>query len=190
MLIPASTTTAGLLRRAPLTALLGLLATLAACQQSPVATEPKIDRAQLAQLNTELAVQYMQKREYQIALDKLEKALEADPRYLDAHNTMGLLRSALGQTSEAEAAFKRALAIEADNPSVLNNYGNFLCQNGRYEDGQKTFMKAISNPLYRTPEAAYSNAGTCAMSAGDLASAETHFRAALEREPDFAPTLL
>lgn len=162
---------------------------LSACQQNPTGDKPGVSRAQMAELNTELAVQYLQKREYQVALDKLNKALAADSSYVEAHNAMGLLRGALGQTSEAETSFKRALALDAENSSVLNNYGQFLCGIGRHAEGQKMFLRAIGNPLYRNPEVAYSNAGVCAKAAGDLTAADQHFRAALERAPELAPAL-
>ena len=166
-----------------------LAAALNACQQSPVVNAPAVDKAKLAELNTELGVEYMQSGEYEIALDKLNKALQADPRYVGAHNTMGLLRATLGQYDQAEASFKQALRIEPENSSVLNNYGQFLCQRGRYDEGQAMFLKAIENPLYRKPAAAYSNAGTCAATAGSLDVAETYFRKALELDKDLAPAL-
>lgn len=162
---------------------------LGACQQNPSGDKTPASRGQMAEINTELGVQYLQKREYQVALDKLNKALAADPSYIEAHNAMGLLRGALGQNSEAETSFKRALALDGSNSSVLNNYGQFLCGVGRHVEGQKMFLRAIGNPLYRNPEVAYSNAGVCARAAGDLAAAEEHFRAALERAPDLAPAL-
>lgn len=168
-----------------------LIAALAcACQPTNTITEQSAEnRAQLAQLNTELGVQYMQKGEYQIAVDKLEKALQAQPDYVEAHNVMGLLRGTLNQDKEAEASFRRALAIEPGNPSVLNNYGQFLCQNERSKEGQEMFLKAIENPLYRNPAVAWSNAGTCALKAGDTDTAERDFRAALEIDSALAPAL-
>lgn len=170
--------------------LVAILTLATGCQPGNTVVEPSVDnREQLAQLNTELAVQYLQKGEYQIALEKLEKALQAKPDYVEAHNAMGLLRGTLGQTTEAEASFKRALQIEPDNSSVLNNYGQFLCRNDRGAEGQKMFLKAIENPLYRNPAVAYSNAGTCAVTNGDLDTAERDFRSALEIDPRLAPAL-
>lgn len=171
-----------------LTVLAALL--LMACQQGGSAKQSAVDREKLANVNTELAFQYMQENEYAIALKKLEKALEADPNYASAHNTMGILRNQLGQFDEAEASFQRALRIEPDNSAALNNYGQFLCQRKRYEQGQQQFMRAIENPLYKTPAVAYSNAGSCALDAGDLDAADTHFRAALSLDPYLSPALI
>lgn len=103
---------------------------------------------------------------------------------------MGLLRSQLGQFDQAEDSFQRALRLDPLNPAALNNYGQFLCQRQRFEEGEKQFLKAIANPLYKQPAFAYSNAGTCAQDAGRIDVAESHFRTALEIDPGLAPALI
>lgn len=178
------------LARALLAALLA--ATLGACQSGPRVKEDGGggERAKIAGLNTQLAVEYMKDGDNELALRKLEKALEADPNFVDAHNAMGVLRMQLRQFDQAEQSFKTALRIDPANSMALNNYGRFLCQQQRYAEGQARFMEAVKNPLYRTPEIALTNAGLCAMQADDPRQAEDHFRAALERNPAIAPALL
>ena len=165
---------------------LGLLG----CQSAPVNQPQQVDYSKLAEVNSELGMQYMQKGDYEIALEKFERALDADPRYVDALNGLGLLRARLGQNDKAEANFRRAIAIAPDNSSALNNYGQFLCLQGRHAEGQKQFLKAVENPLYKLPAVAYSNAGTCARAAGDPQTAETHFRSALALDDRLPPALL
>ncbi|MGE0486638.1 MAG: type IV pilus biogenesis/stability protein PilW [Gammaproteobacteria bacterium] len=167
-----------------------LVALLTACQSAGVAEKREADRGKIAEVNTELGFQYMQKGEYEIAMNKLKKALEADPDHVDAHNAMGVLHATLGQNDDAERNFQRALRLDPANSAALNNYGQFLCQRKRYEEGQRQFLKAVENPLYKLPGAAYSNAGTCALDAGDLDTAESHFRKALEVDPRLAPALI
>lgn len=172
-----------------LSVLLVLLLSLG-CQQSPVNSKPTVDRDKLAKINTELGFQYLQKGEYEVALRKLEKALDADRNYVDAHNAMGVLHSRLGQFEDAERSFSQALRLDDKNSAALNNFGQFLCQRQRHEEGEKQFLKAVENPLYKYPAVAYSNAGSCAFDAGALDRAEEHFRAALKLEPNIEPTLL
>ncbi|MEX2376218.1 MAG: type IV pilus biogenesis/stability protein PilW [Dehalococcoidia bacterium] len=163
---------------------------LAACQQSGVIEHSQADRTKLAEVNTELAFEYMKQGEYEIALEKLQKAVDADASHVDAHNAYGVLYSTLGQLDKAEASFQRALRLDPGNSSALNNYGQFLCQSKRYAEGQEQFLDAVNNPLYKYPAVAYTNAGICASAAGDLEAAETHFRQALELEPRFARALI
>ncbi len=167
-------------------------ATLGACQSAPKSKPDArtAERAKVAELNTQLGIEYMKDGDNELALKKLQKALETDPDFVDAHNAMGLLRTRLRQFDEAEQSFKAALRTDPGNSMALNNYGQFLCQQKRYDEGQARFTEAVKNPLYRTPEIALTNAGLCALQAKDPARAEDHFRAALERNPMVAPALL
>jgi len=167
---------------------------LLACQSSPptsrVSTPSPEDRVKLADINTQLAIQYMRDGDNELALKKLEKAVDANPKSVSAHTTLALLHSRLGQTEQAEKYYKIALALEPSNAPALNNYGQFLCQQERYADGQAKFAEALKNPLNRAPETSHTNAGICAAQAKDNATAEQHFRAALQIAPQFAPALL
>lgn len=176
----------------PRVMILGAAILLAACQSTPPASKESAqeEREKLASLNTQLAVEYMRDGDNELALKKLAKAVEADPNYVDAYNAYALVYAQLGETDKAEANFKRAVGIDPSNSSAQNNYGQFLCQRKRYDEGQARFLEAVKNPLYRSPEIAYSNAGTCAMQAQDPVAAEAHFRAALQIDPQLAPALL
>ncbi|MSR15141.1 MAG: type IV pilus biogenesis/stability protein PilW [Gammaproteobacteria bacterium] len=169
-----------------------LILSLSACQSSPPSNkaESAEDRTKLAAINTQLAIEYMRDGENELALRKLEKAIEAEPKSVDAHNTMALLHARLGENKEAEESFKKALSLDPVNWSALNNYGQFLCQQQRFEEGQTQFTAALKNPLNRAPENALANAGTCAMQAKDSATAEQRFREALQINAQFAPALL
>ncbi len=168
-----------------------LVVGLSACQSTAPSTNATSvdDRVKLASINTQLAIEYMRDGENELALRKLEKAAEADPKSADVHNTLGLLHTRLGQNKEAEASFETALSLDSKNWSARNNYGQFLCQQKRFPEGQAQFVEALKNPLNRAPENAQANAGMCAMQAKDNAAAEQHFRQALQTNPEFAPAL-
>src|SRR5207245_1186372 len=67
----------------------------------------------------------------------------------------------MGDAPKADAEFRTALRLAPHDPEVVNNYAVYLCQNGRINDGVRHFEEAAHNALYRTPEAAYTNAGVC-----------------------------
>jgi type IV pilus assembly protein PilF len=50
------------------------------------------------------------------------------------------------------------------------------------------FLKAAQNQLYRTPVVAFTNAGVCARSAGDLERAERYLRQALAVQSSYPET--
>lgn len=178
---------------ARLLALVALTAMLVACQSSApkkAGAQSVEDRQKLAEINTQLAIAYMRDGDNELALRKLEKAIEADPKSVGAHNALALLHTRLGETEKAERNYKSALALDPRNPAALNNYGQFLCQQKRFDEGQARFAEAVKNPLNRTPESALTNAGLCALQAKDPTAAEQHFRAALQAVPELAPALL
>ncbi|MBT8447555.1 MAG: type IV pilus biogenesis/stability protein PilW [Gammaproteobacteria bacterium] len=167
-----------------------LTALLIGCTTEPVIKQEGPDPVRVAQVNTQLAIEYMKEGKNEIALERLNRALQADSNYVDAHMTLGLLYSRLKLDDDAERSFQRALRIDPENSLALNNYGQFLCNRGRVDDAMQKFLAAAGNPLYPTPEVALSNAGTCALGDGRIEEAETHLRDALRANPRVAPALL
>ena len=167
--------------------ILGLLITgLNSCAQTngPGGPLDSSERSnEVAEANLNLGIAYLQRGEYEKSLEKLNKALAADQGYTPTLNALGILYQRLGKPVEAEDYFKRALSRTPNDPSTLNNYGQFLCTNDRYDEAQATFLKAASNPLYETPEISITNAGTCALNNGHPDVAEQYFRDALDKNP-------
>lgn len=170
--------------------LLALCATLilAGCAQSN--TRPDAPGRSAAQDNVELATLYMREGQKAVALDVLLKALEQDPTLPVAHNTIAVLYESLGESDKADRHFRRALSLDPKDSLAHNNYGSFLCRNQRWDEAEGHFLKAAANPLYDTPEKAYTNAGTCSYSAKNTAKAEEYWRKALEVNPRFPEALL
>lgn len=161
--------------------LLALL--MAACvTQSQTEAEVKNTKSR-ARSHTDLGAVYLQDRRYDIALEEYTLATEIDPAFAVAYNGLGLVHAALGQDSQAEQNFRRAIQLDPNNSEAHNNYGNFLCARNRIDESIKEFMEAIKNPLYVTPEVAYTNAGICALRKQDTASAEAYLQKALQIQP-------
>jgi type IV pilus assembly protein PilF len=145
---------------------------------------------QVALTNLNLAIEYMRNGNMETALEKLNRAYEADPRYYGTHNAYGLLYQRLGDPALAERHFKRAIDLNNNDSMSKNNYGNFLCQARRFEEAEKVFVSAASNPLYETPAVAWTNAGTCAFMNNRADLAEKYFREALTINPQIPTALL
>ncbi len=143
-----------------------------------------------SQINLDLAVEHLRKGNLALAKEKLDRALEQDPRNAAAHSVAGVLYDRLGEPNKADTHYQRAVSLAPDNAEYKNNYAAYLCQRNRYDRGEKLALQAASNPLYKTREVAYYNAGTCARSGGALDRAEQHFRAALSVRQRFPEALL
>ena len=144
--------------------------------------EEAADRTR-ARVHTELAAGYYELGNMSVAIEEVKEALRSDVNYGPAYNVAGLIYGALNEDRLAEENFKRALAINQSDPDANHNYGQFLCQRKREEEGVRHFLAAVRNPLYQTPGRSYTNAGVCSRRRGDLASAENYFQLALKTQP-------
>ena len=151
---------------------------------------PSTTSNEAATTNLRLAVEYMQRHEYEHALEKLDRARKLDPGYALTYNTYGVLYQTLGDNARAEQNFKRALQLGGDDSATMNNYGRFLCQQNRLEEADAVFRKAASNPLYETREIPLANAGICMLGAKRIPEAEKYFRSALELNPRMSTALV
>lgn len=159
---------------------------LAAC--APTETQ-RTDSRHAAAINVDLAKAYIREGDTTQAMRKLQRALAQAPNFAPAHGTLAVLYNRLGETDQAEEHFKKALKLKPDAPSVRNNYGTFLCAQSRWPEAEKQFLRAAKNPLYETPEYAYTNAGLCALRSSQTESAERYFASALRHNPRYAVAL-
>jgi type IV pilus assembly protein PilF len=153
-----------------------LLAAAAPAQQQDASPDPLIEAARI---NARLAMEYLKRDQLSVARDKVVKALALNPRDQIVQLAAGLVYERLLDTKRAEKHFRLALRADANSPEAQNALGAFLCRNGEFAKGEAMFLKAAGNPLYRTPEVAYTNAGVCARSAAALERAEKYLRQAL-----------
>ncbi|HYW04551.1 MAG TPA: type IV pilus biogenesis/stability protein PilW [Gammaproteobacteria bacterium] len=143
---------------------------------------------QAARLNTQLGIGYMQQEQYELAKQKLMRALsQAD--LPETHVALAELYRRMDRDKLAEKQFRKALDLAPDRPETHNNYGVFLCDQGRYKDAVSQFMQAVNNPAYSTPAYAYTNAGLCVQRKGDSRQAGKYFRQALQVNPRFGQAL-
>ncbi len=163
---------------------------LSGCTTTGTGLRPGASSNEAAVANLNLAIEYMRIGNLETALERLNRAHDADPKYFATHNVYGLLYQRLGEPDRAERHFKRAISLNNNDSASKNNYGNFLCQAGRYKEAEEIFLSAAVNPLYDTPEVAYSNAATCAMMNNRQDTAEKYFRNALSLNPSLPAALI
>jgi len=142
-----------------------------------------------AQVHTELAGLYFERAQSGIALEEIEKALQADPDYAPAYSVRGLIHMSLREDKEAEEDFQKSLRLDKTDSETHNNYGWFLCQRGREKESIPQFMAAVKNPLYTTPGRAYLNAGICSQQIGNNKDAEEFLQKALLVQPGMPQAL-
>jgi len=166
----------------------GVAVTACGCtSHSSEMTKPQPDRA--SEINLELGIDYLRKGNLTQAKEKIDRSVSQNPRNAKAQMAAGLLYDRLGEAKKADGHFDRAISLDSKDPDIANNYAAFLCRNDRFERGEKFALQAATNPLYKTPEVAFLNAGNCARGGNNLPRAEENYRNALRVRPRFAPAL-
>ncbi len=143
-----------------------------------------------AELQVQLAQEYLKRGNLEVARDKLKRALELDPYSAQAHTVSGFLNETIKEYVQAELHYKRAVELRPKDGDMSNNYASFLCRQQRFAEAEAMYRRAMSDPFYKTPEVALTNAGICAKDGGNLEQAEAYLREALDRKPGYGAALL
>lgn len=173
-------------------AALVLVATLAAgcATTAPETVDAKSNARKAAETNTALGRRYLDRRQYEVAMEKLKRAVAQDPTYAPAHTLLGVLYETVGMIEEAGRQYRLAVKHDPTDGDVNNNYAVYLCGQGQGEKAEEHFEVAFKDPFYDTLQMAYANAGKCAMQRGDLDKAERYLRQSLEYDGKYAAALL
>jgi type IV pilus assembly protein PilF len=136
----------------------------------------------------DLAIGYYQQGQWSSALDDVKKALQVDPNLVDAYGVRALIYMEMNEPQLAEENFLQALSLSPGNADFSNNYGWFLCQNGRVAQSIPYFETAIKSRNYQSPAKALNNAGVCSVKLKNEPAAEKYFLKAFQIEPSNAVT--
>ena len=149
--------------------------------------EPDYEEA--ARINTELGMNYARAGNYDVALDKFQRALKQDDRYAPAHQGIAFIYVQRNDPQRADEHYRRAIRLDTNDAGTRNNYAVFLCGLKRFDEAEKLFNQAATNRDYRERHKAYSNAGVCARRIPDYAKAERYFLKALSLVPEYPEAL-
>lgn len=169
--------------------LAALVVTLVALQACGGGNSTRTQGVDPAVANMNLGAGYLRQGRLDLAIERLQRALDQNPRLADAHSTIAIAYDQLGSAKEAEEHYRRATQLGPDNSAAANSYAVFLCRQNRWRDAEPYFRRAADNRTYTTPEVALTNAGVCARNGGDVEGAQAYFREALTRSPTFPDAL-
>jgi type IV pilus assembly protein PilF len=157
------------------------------------AAEPgsKEAMAQAAEVNTELALAYMRENNLKAAREKIDKALQQNPRTPSTQMAAGFIYDKLDDQKKAGSHFEQAIRLAGnDHPDVVANAAVFFCMKGDRKRGETYLLQAAASPLNKRPDVAYTNAGRCARDDKRPKDAEQSFRKALAVNPRQPEALL
>lgn len=135
-----------------------LLISLSACV---VVEDGPSQKEKASDINVQLGIGYYHQNNLELANEKLLKALDQNPRSSTAHHAYAVLQNRFLNKEKAEFHFRKAIEYNPKDSEALNNFGAFLCRENKTEEAEKMFLQAVDNPLYKSPEVAYTNAASC-----------------------------
>jgi tetratricopeptide (TPR) repeat protein len=104
-------------------------------------------------------------------------------QFLDAYSFLraGMANERTGNYPGAVKAYERGLAVEPENPELLNSLGFSLFQQGMNEEAIAAFEKALAaDPKHAK---AHNNLALASIDLGEFELAEAHYRESLAIEP-------
>ncbi|MGH8114700.1 MAG: type IV pilus biogenesis/stability protein PilW [Rhodanobacteraceae bacterium] len=158
-------------------------------QNAPSDTRQE-DKQSAAQTHTQLAAAYMGQNHLKEAEVALNKALQFDNKYIPAHTMLAILDWRINRLQDADKEFRTAISLDPSNGDTNNNYGKFLCEQGKQQEAMRYFTRALADPFYKTPALANANAGMCLLKGNDYAGAEPYLHKALELDSNYGAALL
>lgn len=115
--------------------------------------------------------------------DLVCQAIKAKPNEAVFHANLGIVLESLHSWPEAEASYRRALALNPRNPAALNSLGNLHRISCRLDEASACYQSAISlDPHF---VAAHSNLGNTFADRTQFDQAIVCYRRALEIDPHF-----
>lgn len=168
--------------------LTGCVTTTTTTNSTP--TPDGIDKGNASDLNYQLGARYYRSGNYELARDRLLLSIELNPKNAVAHYTLALTYEQLENLRLATDSYEKAVRVAPRDFNVQNAYAVFLCNRQDFDGAREHFDRAIKVTENDFSESTMTNAGVCMMQKPDHALAESYFRQALARKPNYGEALL
>jgi type IV pilus assembly protein PilF len=147
------------------------------------ATAPSPEKINEAEAHNKMGNSYFSSGQLNEAYAEFQKAIMINPRNKEALNQLGYISALFKNHDEAVSYYKRAIAVDPEYSDAMNNLGVLYLDVGNWDEAIKWFRNALKNPLYRSPEKAYTSMGYAYYRKGEYPTAEKALRDALARNP-------
>ena len=132
------------------------------------------------QLLAQLLVQQGRDQEASQALNRALKSLDLNAQEkADYYKMIGNCLSRLGQTADAEQAYRKALEFSPSSDEVQSNLGSLYLEQGQIAEAKRCYQDAIASNSAN--DKAWVGFGLCCVAEGDKESAHEAFARSLEK---------
>ena len=139
--------------------------------------------ARKADAHLQRARGHLARNELDKAEDEARSAIKLDASSEGGYTMLAVVHDRRGQSARAGEYYRKATELAPTRGGTLNNYGTWLCSNGREQESLVWFERAVASPGYQTRAGALANAGRCADRAGLDERATAYLRMAIELDP-------
>lgn len=147
------------------------------------ATTPNTKDIKRAEAYNTLGVSYLKNGQTNQAYVEFQKAIGLNPKNKETLNYLGYINALYKKYDEAIEHYKRAISIDPNYSDAMNNLGILYIEIGKWNEAISSFTGALKNPLYNTPERAYTSMGYAYYMNGDYHKAENALKEAMMRNP-------
>ncbi len=147
------------------------------------ANQKKLTRREEADLHYEAGLGYINQGNPQSAVEQLKIAHDKNKKNPQIMHALGLAYLQMGMPDTALEWILKVTSYLPEDPEIQNNLASVYIRLEQYDKGIFHSTKAIDNPDYRTPAAAYFNRGISRVRKGDADGGEADFKAAIRHEP-------
>lgn len=170
--------------------LVGLLMTGCVSSTTTGTLERESDDDGAAETNYTLGARYYQNQSYDLARDRLQRAIKLDPKMAKAYMMLGMTYEALDNQRLATDSYEKAVKAAPSDFGIQNAYAVFLCRQRDFDGASEHFALAANHPENDNAERTLTNAGLCVAQKPDIAAAEQFFRDALDHKSTYGEALL
>lgn len=156
---------------------------LAACAGAPSSEEA----SSMGEAHYKIGVAHLQKNDLQNALVEFQKGLISKPGDKRLHFALAQTYDGQERQEEAIKALKEAIRIDTSYSEARNYLGGIYSKMLRYEEALEEFNKALTNPLYSTPQLVHFNMGLTWLAMGRHEDALRKFQESTRIDPSFLP---
>ncbi|MFA0811932.1 tetratricopeptide repeat protein [Microbulbifer epialgicus] len=168
--------------------LMGLALLMTACAGTQTTTGKITDYSSVrisgsVSRDFERSLQYLADKEYESAIELLQSVVEREQRLPAPYINLGIAHYQVGDEKNSEAAFLKALELDAEHPVATNELAVLYRKQGRFADARKIYVNALAeNPEYLP---LIKNLGIlCDLYLQDLQCALAQFQHYVQLEPE------
>jgi tetratricopeptide (TPR) repeat protein len=136
-----------------------------------------------AEMHLRRSVELEQRGDLKGAVQEQERALEADPKNVQANINLISLYARVGEMDKAEQHYQMAARLNPNRADAYYNHGVLLFMQGQFEEAGQAYREALKiNPYY--PEA-HNNLGFLLEKQGQTDAAMEEYQAAVKNQPNY-----